>query len=255
MNDPIFVEDSRHWLEQTTIALFDHPKCTFEDKLFILHHILKCGPGFGRWAARLFQPDPPILETDKKEYLSCNPVHCQTEAKDGMEAIHHILIMISTILTPIRDRENLIREAFPNLAASQNRNTLSPAKRTSSPKINQNDKVSSGPKDLWVIVDSEGEDDEENDDNFRENDLVSLLNQVPLDSVFRYMLKIRIQDGVENGNFDYLYVTDIAMHLLTMSVFLLGSYTRRQELLDIGTANPSFTNFFNCFSFLWTRSW
>ena len=195
MNDPIFVEDSRHWLEQTTIALFDHPKCTFEDKLFILHHILKCGPGFGRWAARLFQPDPPIIEADKNEYLSCNPVHCQTEAKDGMEAIHHILIMISTILTPIRDRENLIREAFPNLAASQNRNTLSPTKRTSSPKINQNDKVSSGPKDLWVVVDSEGEDDDENDENFRENDLVSLLNQVPLDSVFRYMLKIKIQDA------------------------------------------------------------
>lgn len=60
-----------------------------------------------------------------------------------------------------------------------------------------------------------------------------------------------IQDGVENGNFDYLYVTDIAMHLLTMSVFLLGSYTRRQELLDIGTANPYFTNFFNAKLFIY----
>ena len=60
-----------------------------------------------------------------------------------------------------------------------------------------------------------------------------------------------IQDGVKNGDFDYLYVTDIVMHLLMMSAFLLGSYTRRQELLDIGTANPYFPNFFNAKLFIY----
>ena len=205
-NDATFVEDSRHWLEQCVISLLHHPNCKFEDQLFILHHILRCGPGFGRWAARLFQPESPTLEsTVRINFLAVADNQCKDNKEDGIEAIHQIFIMLSTLMTPIRDRDNHIREAFPNLVQSRNspRQGSSSSSKTNSsvstPKKRNpySSKGSNAGNDVWVLVDSDGEDDESNDHNLRENDLVSLINQIPFDAMFRYMLKIEIRDGID----------------------------------------------------------
>lgn len=48
---------------------------------------------------------------------------------------------------------------------------------------------------LWVMVDSEGEEDEESTGtSLKENDLVALLNQLPLDNMFRNVLLIQQKD-------------------------------------------------------------
>lgn len=55
---------------------------------------------------------------------------------------------------------------------------------------------------LWVMVDSDGEEDEESSGlSLRENDLVSLFNQLPIDDVFRMLLKVRRRDGQVNINY------------------------------------------------------
>ena len=200
-NDAIFIEDSRHWLEQGVISLLQHQKCSFEDQLFILHHILRCGPGFGRWAARLFQPETSALETVfVNKFLTVSDNQFKDNKEEGTETIHHIFIMLSTLMTPIRDRDNHIREAFPNLIPNRNspKHGSSSSSKTSTPRRNPyNSKASTSGNDLWVLVDSDGEDEEGNDLNFRENDLVSLINQIPFDAMFRYMLKIEIRDGAD----------------------------------------------------------
>lgn len=55
----------------------------------------------------------------------------------------------------------------------------------------------------WVMVDSDGEEDEESSGvSLRENDLVSLFNQLPIDDVFRMLLKIQHKNGqVHNRHF------------------------------------------------------
>lgn len=48
---------------------------------------------------------------------------------------------------------------------------------------------------LWVMVDSDGEEDEESTGtSLKENDLVALLNQLPLDDMFRNVLLIQQKD-------------------------------------------------------------
>lgn len=48
----------------------------------------------------------------------------------------------------------------------------------------------------WVMVDSDGEEDEESSGlALRENDLVALFNQLPIDDVFRLLLKIQRKNG------------------------------------------------------------
>jgi hypothetical protein len=54
---------------------------------------------------------------------------------------------------------------------------------------------------LWVLVDSDGEEDDLTGCRYtgwathlRENDLVSLLNQIPMDFVYRHILLIERRD-------------------------------------------------------------
>lgn len=52
--------------------------------------------------------------------------------------------------------------------------------------LNEND-------DVWVMVDSDGEDEEDSPSSqsqLRENDIIAMLNQVPLDALFRQVSTI-----------------------------------------------------------------
>lgn len=73
---------------------------------------------------------------------------------------------MATILSPIKAREQFLEDV------AQTKDAVTEA--------------------LWVMVDSEGEEDEESTGtSLKENDLVALLNQLPLDNMFRNVLLIQ----------------------------------------------------------------
>lgn len=78
--------------------------------------------------------------------------------------INHVLTVLTIILSPIIERERFLSDVV------QNRDT-------------------SG-ESLWVLVDSEGEEDDESGCSLRENDLVAFLGQLPLEDLFRNVLLI-----------------------------------------------------------------
>ena len=87
--------------------------------------------------------------------------------------IHHVdvtLALLSAVCQPITSREQFIRNADGDAQDQDN---------------------------YWVWLDSEGEDEDGDPVHLTDEDLLSLLNQVPLTNVFRYMFRIRQQDQVD----------------------------------------------------------
>ncbi|XP_017775624.1 PREDICTED: ectopic P granules protein 5 homolog [Nicrophorus vespilloides] len=104
--------------------------------------------------------------------------------------INHILSMLSVILLPVNERELFLKEVS---------------------------QLSDEPTEtLWVIVDSDGEEDEDSTGvALRENDLVALLNQLPLDNLFRAVLLINRRD-----NEDFYDVSNLTEnHILRFFAF------------------------------------
>lgn len=55
-----------------------------------------------------------------------------------------------------------------------------------------------GTTDAWIVIDSDGEDEDNDGDNavaLKENDLVALLNQVAIGPMFRYILCVEEKEG------------------------------------------------------------
>ncbi|KAJ8984461.1 hypothetical protein NQ317_012527 [Molorchus minor] len=126
----------------------------FQDHLFILNHVLRCASGVGSWAACFIQAPLDIN-------LKVSPF--------GSYQVNHVLVILATILMPIGAREQFLEDI------AQNKEMATDA--------------------LWVMVDSDGEEDEESTGtSLRENDLVALLNQLPLDNLFRDLLLIYRRD-------------------------------------------------------------
>lgn len=79
--------------------------------------------------------------------------------------INHALAILWVILSPIKQREKFLEGVSQLMKGAQ--------------------------EGLWVVVDSEGEEDEENTGlSLRENDLVFLLNQIPFEKIFSSILSI-----------------------------------------------------------------
>ncbi|KAF5275551.1 hypothetical protein FQR65_LT04154 [Abscondita terminalis] len=128
---------------------------SWQDHVFILNHILRCPAGVGAWAAHFVQV--PLEDRINESPFSSYQ-------------INHVVAIFSAILMPIQKREQFLEQM------SQSRDNT--------------DEV------LWVIVDSEGEEDEDSSGtSLRENDLVQLLNQLPLNNLFKNMLLVQTRDG------------------------------------------------------------
>ncbi|XP_028134145.1 ectopic P granules protein 5 homolog isoform X1 [Diabrotica virgifera virgifera] len=123
----------------------------YQDHLFVLNHVLRCPAGVGSWASAFIQ----------------TPVHVNASLSPFANfEINHVLTILAAILTPVRGRELFLEDL------SQKSDTVAEA--------------------IWVMVDSEGEEDEDSPIKpLKENDLVALLNQLPLDDLFRNMLVIK----------------------------------------------------------------
>ena len=96
--DQVFVSDTRHWLEQSVVTLFRKPDSDFQDLLFVLQHVLRCAPGFGRWASGLIQPNVPVLGfNDTPDY--------DHPALNQVLAVLSVITSPPAVLPPSEDRE------------------------------------------------------------------------------------------------------------------------------------------------------
>lgn len=123
---------------------------TWHDHLFLLFHILRCPPGIAAWAMPLIQVPEPLLNA----------------SINGSNEINYCMIFLKILMIPIKMR----KEFLAKLQEDDNR------------------VVDAMKEELWVLVDSDGEDDGHegalNVDGLKENDLVCLLNQMPLEKLF-----------------------------------------------------------------------
>lgn len=118
---------------------------TWTDHLFILHHVLRCPVEIGSWAARLVQV--PSLNFFALNSPFTSPL------------FHHILTLLVALLSPTKRRSEFLAK--------------------------HKDSVDPVSEDLWVLVDSDGEDGSGSDGTgLRENDIVAIINQIPLQSLF-----------------------------------------------------------------------
>lgn len=76
----------REWLSQLVEILLKHGDC-HEDHMFLLHHVLRCCGGISNWAIGFIQCSSP-LEADTVD--------------DAVTSMNNCLLMISTILSPVR---------------------------------------------------------------------------------------------------------------------------------------------------------
>lgn len=114
----------------------------------------RCPSGVGSWASSFIQT-PLDINAQMSPFANYQ--------------INHILTVLAAILSPVKEREKFLED------------------------IAQNKEVAT--EALWVMVDSDGEEDEESSGtSLRENDLVALLNQLPLDNLFRDLLLIRTKN-------------------------------------------------------------
>lgn len=108
--------------------------------------------------------------------------------------INHIVATLSLILLPIDKREQFLLEFC------QQTNSETEA--------------------LWVVVDSEGEEDEETSGTFlRENDIVGFLNQLPFANLFKSVLLLEQRE--DNDVYSEATTSHEILRLFSFSTFLL----------------------------------
>nr|CAH7757239.1 unnamed protein product [Callosobruchus chinensis] len=152
----------------------------YQDHLFILSHVLRCPAGISTWASNYIQM--PL----SKETL---------ESPFSNYQIHHILTILAALLSPVKGRELFLDDI------AQGRDMAADA--------------------LWVMVDSEGEeDDEPTGTSLKENDLVALLNQIPLDDLFRRILLVEKRDFQDTLNPNDITENHILRYLALSTVLL-----------------------------------
>ncbi|XP_071650229.1 ectopic P granules protein 5 homolog isoform X2 [Temnothorax longispinosus] len=161
LKDGKFVTDTREWLSKLVAVLLR--VATWQDHLFLLNHILRCPGGVMNWAKSFVQvPVPP-----KVSGLSSSPFN------DSY--LDHMIATLAVILLPIKDRDKFLEQV----------------------QVSLQDTANSPGDTVWVMLDEEGEEDEDIANvgaNLFESDLISLLHQIPLDKLFEQVLFIQRQN-------------------------------------------------------------
>ncbi|KAF7282452.1 hypothetical protein GWI33_002679 [Rhynchophorus ferrugineus] len=81
---------------------------------------------------------------------------------------------------------------------------------------------------IWVLVDSDGEDDETGGVPLKENDLVAIFNQLPMDNLFRCLLMIQKRDGQDNYDINACDENHVLRFLAISTVLLRLVYSGLQ---------------------------
>ena len=209
IRDKEFLDEVRVWLDKLITQLLHEGD--FSCHLFLLNHVLRCPRGVGKWGARYVQPPPPMHDNSETEFDNPN--------------LHHLLTVLSTLLSPIKDREKLLSEL----------------KVTSAPVITTPSEVEED--NVWTVLDSDGEEDTDQSWAWlKENDLVAVLTQIPIDAIFKYVLKVERRDGK-----DY-YDPSLSSEksFLTLLAFATRFvYVLREGLATFNADNGRYKNFSN----------
>ncbi|XP_076670129.1 ectopic P-granules autophagy protein 5 isoform X3 [Andrena cerasifolii] len=182
LRDGKFVTDTREWLTKLVAILLR--VATWQDHLFLLNHILRCPGGIMNWARSYVQM--PVPQQFNK--LSTSPLND--------EYLDHIITTLAVILLPIKEREQFLEQV----------------------QISLQDTACTLSDTVWVMLDEDGEEDEDIANapaHLYENDLISLLHQIPFDKVFEHVLYIQYQNHGYYQNKNYI----THHHMLRMFAF------------------------------------
>lgn len=148
--DKEFAADIKEWL-QKVVAIYIR-LATWQDHLFLIYHVLRCPAGVASWATSIIQIPKP-----KNDFNS--PFSCAE--------INHCIAYLKVLLMPTKRRNEFLAQL----------------KLTNTP-------VDAASDDLWIIIDSDGEEDHTPTGEcvgLKENDLIALFNQVPFENLFKIM--------------------------------------------------------------------
>lgn len=154
MPDSVFSSDVKAWLAKVT-AIYVR-LATWQDHLFLIYHVLRCPPGIASWATPIIQIPASINATK------------DTPASPFANAeINHCVTFLKVLLMPAKQRNDFLVQL----------------NQTNTPVDATND-------DMWIVIDSDGEEDETPSGEcagLKENDLIALFNQVPFEELFSCM--------------------------------------------------------------------
>ncbi|XP_056634672.1 ectopic P granules protein 5 homolog [Diorhabda sublineata] len=153
---------------------------TYQDHLFILNHVLRCPAGVGQWASSFIQ-SPVEINSSNSPFANFQ--------------INHVLTILAAVLTPVHSREIFLEDL-----------------------THKNETAAEA---YWVMVDSDGEEDDDSPiQQLKENDLVALLNQLPLDDLFRNILIIRQKNLKDTYDSEAITENHILRYLAFSTVVL-----------------------------------
>ncbi|XP_054283200.1 ectopic P granules protein 5 homolog [Macrosteles quadrilineatus] len=91
LRDEVFVSDSRGWLARLVGVLLR--VATWQDHLFLIHHVLRCPAGVGKWAAWFIQPpDLPFNSPSSSQHLD------------------HLVTCLASVLLPVQARDLFLNQ-------------------------------------------------------------------------------------------------------------------------------------------------
>lgn len=146
--DKEFSNDIKKWLEKLTAYYLRI--ATYQDHLFLIYHILRCPPGVASWATSLVQI-PKTKPNETTPFAS--------------DEINHCMTFLKVLLMPTKQRAEFLANLY-----------------------SENGPIDATAEDLWIIIDSDGEEDNTPTGEvarLKETDLIALLNQVPFENLFK----------------------------------------------------------------------
>ncbi|KAF8791257.1 Ectopic P granules protein 5 like protein [Argiope bruennichi] len=145
-----FLEECQKWLKLLVYVLLQNGDKS--DYLFIVEHIIRCPNGIQAWASRLLQfPGATLCAEGSRDVLGC-------------PCLYYVLLVLYLVLNPAPDRDFFLR--------------------------NVKNKASDSTGGEFTLLDSDGEEEElfEVVRNWTNEDIISLLNQISIASLYEHIL-------------------------------------------------------------------
>lgn len=145
----IFLNHIKIWQQQLVAALLRI--ANWEDHLYLIYNVLRCPNGTAKWASQ-------FIQVPNFDYY-CDSF---SDAK-----VNYCLTLIGILMSPIKDRDKFLKQLINDCMEN-----VVDAARTDSV--------------AWTFIDSDGEEDILDTGEIRglkENDVVMLLNQIPLENM------------------------------------------------------------------------
>lgn len=190
VQDEVFVNDVQSWLRMLASLLLR--VASRADHFFLLSHVLRCPPGIHKWAISLVQVPSPLPWNEHTDWH---------QATLGCPQLDYALAALATVLLPVEHREEYLQPLQSAMEAAAG-------------------------QDPWVVLDSDGEEDEPPSVvHWRENDVVALVNQVPFAAIFRHLLLVTPEDYDVTRSSETSVLKLIAVASQLVSIFHTGLKT------------------------------